>query len=93
MPIPLSKSSARRSGREWSARDLRRMRALARQGCSARQAAPRLGRTVGAVKFAAMTHGVRFHAIHQPEGTQRTRRQRATLSRLATRRYQQQRAS
>jgi hypothetical protein len=57
--------------RPWTAADLKKLRAKAKQRASARQAARALGRTVGATKFKAMTEGVRFHAIEQPRGVQR----------------------
>lgn len=49
------------------------MRSLARKGMSARQAAPLIGRTVGALKYKAMTENVRFHFIEQPAGVQKKR--------------------
>lgn len=75
----------------WTPRELLRLRGMAKRKQSARQAAAELGRTPGAVKFKAMTEGIRFHAIEQPRGAQRTPRQRALLSRLATRRHRARR--
>lgn len=70
----------------WSGADLRTMRACAKAGWSARGCARTLGRTRGAVAFKAMTEGVRFHAIKQPPGVQRRRKQREKLARLRVRR-------
>lgn len=61
----------RRHNLEWSEFDTKRLRALAAEGVSSREAAKRLGRSTGAVKYKAMTEGVRFHAINQPTGVQR----------------------
>lgn len=66
----------------WQARELKRLRALARARLSARLAARELGRTPGAVKYKAMVEGVRFHAIEQPVGVQRRPAQRRKLARL-----------
>lgn len=66
----------------WQARELKRLRALARERMSARLAAAALGRTTGAVKYKAMREGVRFHAIEQPRGVQRRPAQRRKLSRI-----------
>lgn len=46
------------------------MRKLAKAKKSARLAALELGRSTGAVKYAAMVRGIRFHAINQPRGVQ-----------------------
>jgi hypothetical protein len=54
----------------WAPTDLRKMRALAKSGVSARLAAKELGRTPGAVKYKAMVEGVRFRFIAQPAGVQ-----------------------
>lgn len=64
-------STPQRHNQEWTRTDVALMRALARERCSARQAAKRLGRSTGAVKYKAMVEGVRFHFINQPEGVQR----------------------
>lgn len=55
----------------WSPADVRRMRSLAKRGYSARESAEQLGRSTGATKFKAMTEGIRFSAINQPQGVQR----------------------
>jgi hypothetical protein len=60
----------RKLGQPWTAADLKKLRAKAKERASARQAAKVLGRTTGAVKFKAMVEGVRFHAIEQPRGVQ-----------------------
>lgn len=60
-----------RHNQEWTRNDVVRMRALAKEKKSARQAARELGRSTGAVKYKAMVEGVRFHFINQPEGVQR----------------------
>ncbi len=77
--------------RPWRRDDLRLMRSLARRKMSARQAAPLLGRTVGAVKWAAMVHEIHFRAINQRPGTQRRPEQRARLSRLTAARHRRNR--
>lgn len=55
----------------WTAKELRRLRQLARQRMSARLAAAELGRTPGAVKYKAMVEGIRFQFIEQPVGVQK----------------------
>jgi hypothetical protein len=60
-------------GREWSAADLKNMRALAAKGISARVAAEKLGRSRGAVAFKAMTEGVHFKSIKQSRTAQKRR--------------------
>lgn len=69
-----------RDGLPWTNTEIKRTRSMARRRMSARQAAARLGRSAGAVKYKAMVEGVRFHAIEQPKGAQRkalkTRRRR-----------------
>lgn len=82
----------RKHNRPWSPTDVSRMRELAKKKLPATAAAPKLGRTVGSVKYKAMIEGIRFRAINQPPGTQRTRKQRATLSRIASLRHAQNRA-
>jgi hypothetical protein len=77
----------RHDSKPWTATDLLKLRGYAKEGLSARQAAEKLGRSTGAVKFKAMVERVRFRAINQPRGTQRRPEQRALLSRLATRRH------
>lgn len=81
---------ASKLNKPWSPADLKKMRALAAQGYSAREAAIELGRTTGATKYKAMVEGIRFKAIDQPAGVQkklaRIRRKvgmRATLKRAA----------
>jgi len=93
MPMPVKKPKARRHNRGWSRHDLHHMRRLAMGGLPARLAAPRLGRTVGSVKFKAMTEGIRFRNIAQKPGTQSTRAQRRRLSQIATRRWRAARAA
>jgi hypothetical protein len=55
----------------WTAKELQRLRQLARQRLSARLAAAELGRTTGAVKYKAMVEGIRFQSIEQPIGVQK----------------------
>ena len=55
----------------WDAADMKRLRADARRGASARQAAKNLGRTVGSVKYKAMVEEVHFKFVRQPSGVQR----------------------
>lgn len=76
--------------RPWKPADEKKLATLAAKGLSARQAAVKLRRTPGAVKFAAMVRGIRFHFINQPVGPQKklARRRRkfgikATLRRAA----------
>lgn len=57
--------------RPWTPADLKKLRKLAADGNSARDAAIVLGRTTGATKFKAMVEGIRFHAINQPIGPQK----------------------
>lgn len=54
---------ARRHLRDWSRFDVKRLRALARERVSARLAAGRLGRSPGAVRYKAMTLGIKFSSI------------------------------
>lgn len=67
----MSKNNPKRHNRPWTPHDLKRMRAKARAGMSARLAARELGRSTGSVKYKAMVEGVSFHAINQPKGVQR----------------------
>ena len=67
----MSKKTRRRHKLDWSAHDLKRMRALAAEGVTGREAAERLGRSHGAIKYKAMVEGVSFHAINQARGVQR----------------------
>lgn len=55
----------------WTPTELKKLRALARARMSARLAAAELGRTTGAVKYKAMTEGIRFRFIEQPQGVQK----------------------
>lgn len=68
----------RKHNSEWTETDVARLRKYAKARMSARQAARRMGRTPGAVKYKAMTSGIRFCNINQPRGAQvkalRTRR-------------------
>ena len=68
MPKTLKKHNA-----PWTPADLKKMRRLARAKMSARLAARELGRTPGSVKYKAMTEGVRFRFINQPQGVQKRR--------------------
>lgn len=71
-----------RDNKPWSAHDLKRTREMARRGLSSRQAAAKLGRSQGGVKYKAMVEGIRFHAIEQPRGVQRRPAHRRRLSAL-----------
>lgn len=82
---------AKRNGLPWHRRDLQLMRQCARSRLSARASASVLGRTVGAVKYAAMVRGIHFRAINQKPGTQRTPQQRARLSRITAARHRRNR--
>lgn len=55
----------------WSDIEKAALKRYARAGLSSRQAAKKLGRTTGAVKFKAMVAGIAFNAIRQPKGVQR----------------------
>jgi hypothetical protein len=55
----------------WTSAELKKLRAFAKQRLSARLAAQELGRTTGAVKYKAMTEGIRFRFIEQPAGVQK----------------------
>lgn len=55
----------KRSGLEWSRKDLKFMRRLADKKFSARIAAIKLGRSAGAVRHAAMVHGISFRSINR----------------------------
>lgn len=84
---------AKRLGKEYTAHDMKRMRAMARQGMSAREAADKLGRTRAAVAYKAMVERIPFRSVKQPAGVQKRRTQRRTLSRIATRRHAAERAA
>jgi hypothetical protein len=79
MPIQAS----RKHNKSWTPADLKKMREFARKRLSARLAAKALGRSTGAVKFKAMTEGIRFRFIEQPQGVQRRPAVRRKLRRLA----------
>lgn len=64
---------AKRSGRDWSEADLKRMRAYAAARVSARVAAEKLGRSPGALRFKAMNEGISFRSINR-KTRRRTRR-------------------
>jgi hypothetical protein len=66
-------TTARRSGREWSPADNKKLRTLARQKVSARIAAAKLGRSPGAVRFKAMMEGVSFRSINRKPARRRAR--------------------
>lgn len=73
-------SRAKRSGRLYTAADLKVMRRMAAAKKSARETARVLGRTRGALAYKAMVEGVHFMAIRQPAGVQQRlarRRRRA----------------
>ncbi len=70
-------SKKKQAPREWTARDVQIMRALARKRYSARLAGKALRRSRGAVAFKAMTLGVRFRAVEQPRGVQKRRARKA----------------
>jgi hypothetical protein len=78
----MTMSNLKRHNKPWTPHDLKRTRAMARKGLSARLAAQRLGRSTGSVKYKAMVEGIRFHAIDQPKGVQRRPALRRKLSRL-----------
>lgn len=75
----------RKHNTEWSELEVARLRKYANAKMSARQAARRMGRTPGAVKYKAMTSGIRFCNINQPRGSQ--------VKALRTRRRNQRRAA
>jgi hypothetical protein len=51
--------------REWSAGDMKKLRAFAKAKVSARVAASKLGRSPGAVRYKAMMEGVSFRSINR----------------------------
>lgn len=57
--------STAKAPKPWSAADLKKMRALAKQRVSARIAAGKLGRSPGAVRFKAMNEGISFRSINR----------------------------
>lgn len=78
-------SRAKRSGRLYTAADLKVMRRMAAAKKSARETARVLGRTRGALAYKAMVEGVHFMAIRQPPGVQqRLGRRRQRLGMRAT---------
>lgn len=68
-----AKKDTKRHNAPWTPAELKRLRALARARMSAREAAAKLGRSTGALKFKAMVERIRFHAIEQPRGVQKRR--------------------
>lgn len=81
----MSKKKTRRHNLEWSAFDVAHLRQLAGKGLGNREAAAKLGRSPGAVKYKAMVEGIRFHAIAQPKGVQkRLARRRRKFGMTAT---------
>lgn len=82
-------TTKKKLGKPYTAADLKKMRALAKSGVSARIAAEELGRSRGAVAYKAMIEGISFRSIAQKRGTQRRPQQRQTLARLATERHAQ----
>lgn len=77
----------KRVGVEYSAEDVQIMRKMAKADYSARETARRLGRTLGGLKYAAMSRGIHFRSIAQKRGTQSKPGQRRKLSRLAKARH------
>jgi hypothetical protein len=61
------KAKAARLGKEWTAGDVAKLRALAKAKLSARAAAEKLGRTRGSVAQKALLLGISFRAINQPK--------------------------
>jgi hypothetical protein len=76
------KKTKSRHNAPWTQSELKQMRALAKKGMPARIASRILGRTIGAIKYKAMTERIRFHAIEQPVGVQK----RLALQRKRSRR-------
>lgn len=75
----------RRHTDPWTPTEVRWLRGYARGRLSARQAAEKLGRTPGAVKFKAMVEGIHFSFIRQPRGVQiRLARRRRRFGMRAT---------
>lgn len=54
-----------RSGKEYTAHDMKRMRNCAKKRMSARVTAGRLGRSPGAVRWKAMMEGISFRSINR----------------------------
>lgn len=68
---PTMNAIDRKKGRDWTPAENRKLRQLARQGLSGREAGKVLQRTRGAVAYKAMVLGVSFHKINQPKGVQK----------------------
>lgn len=66
----MPKNTNRNHNRPWTTHDEKRMRRLARQKFSSKEAAINLGRSRGAVAYKAMMLGVHFRSIAQPPGVQ-----------------------
>lgn len=66
----MTKKKARRHNEPWSVNEVRWLRGYARGRMSARQAAQKLGRSVGATKYKAMAEEIHFTFIRQPRGVQ-----------------------
>lgn len=56
-------SKAKKAGSNWSAADVRRLKAYAGKGVSSRVAAEKLGRAPGATRFKAMVEGISFRSV------------------------------
>jgi hypothetical protein len=61
----------KRHATAWSENEVRNLRAYAKQGLPAREAAKRLGRAHGATRYKAMVLGITFRSIRQPKGAQK----------------------
>lgn len=75
----------------WTRKDLSLLRQCARRRLSSRAAAALLGRTVGSVKYKAMTEGVHFRAINQARGVQKRPSLRRKLARIRNARVRRER--
>lgn len=51
---------SKRHGEAYSRTELRTIKRMAREGRTSRETAKVVGRTPGALRFAAMTHGISF---------------------------------
>lgn len=67
--------------------DQKRIRSLAMQGYSAREAAKITGRSRGGLAYFAMREGISFHSIKQAKGVQKRPSQRKKLSRIMKARH------
>jgi hypothetical protein len=59
----MAKAKLKNHGSDWSAADVKKLRASAKAKQSARQTSAELGRTLGSVSQKALRLGIRFRSI------------------------------